>query len=173
MPLWNSGPTIVIRGCYVQDPEAEGYLEVEVGFDELFPRSVPFGERNERANFTIAGLKLRRDEIFLHTKPFYAQVAQGTKWQNAGDYRRLLSALTRRHVYIWRVWESGLDHTEGAYFPWADAGGTDTYWNLRTDTPAGRCPFPVELVGEPSVSELESGLFTVEVTLESKQIAYG
>src|SRR5688500_15160893 len=141
MALWNRKHTIVFRGSTDDDPDGvvAQANEIEVGFETLHPRVVPFGESFEDADYFLTGYRLARYDIFAKFIPVYGQAAQGDRLQTDGDYRRMTNILRMPYAWIWRVYKKGTDHGDG-FFPWADEDGTDFFWHPDDDPDPGNCP---------------------------------
>lgn len=167
MPKWNQGPTAVFRGSNLIDPTAVGFEEIEIGVDDIHVIFEPFGDSRVDIAYDVQGQKLLRPIINIRTKPFYKRNEQGVSWQTHGEYQILTRVLYQfEHLWLFLVWESGLDQTPGNYFKMADESGTDTFFNLTTDIPAGIMPWKIEPLTK-SESKLEAGTFELNLNLQS------
>lgn len=164
---WNQFLSLVFRGNSTNDPTAEGYTEQEIAIISALPYRVFEGDSWTAVGGAIESPQDYRRRIVIDCKPFKTRAQSSTaQYQDYGDFLNLTeNVLTKPYVWIYRAYEAN----SSGVLPRAGTDGTNSFWNLTTDTPAGVLPLAVvvEDLPEPE-TDTDSGTATVSFTVLSR-----
>lgn len=179
---WRSRYAVVVRGHNVTDsPTASGYVEAVIPALYITPKRVPVGSSATYIGDIEKAPRLRRWSIEVKAWPF-KKVATGAGDADA-DYGHIAEqldfVLTRRYVYLYRVFASGTAPANGAVpraaIHTATVDGANTFWNYSSSTddgypysPAGILPLAVECLEGLDPQPLSGGNVDLTFTLTGR-----
>ena len=182
--------TVVFRASMINDPEdteADGFIQLEMEAWEVAPTVRLIGGATTDANgYKTNDPKLIRRLVSIEFLEFVKQVTEGENQDYALYSKFIEHVMTRRFIWIYRVYQSGDAHGTGP-LPRADFDRTDltettttnSFWNLREELDGDDYPFepaghlPMEVVTEDSIeppSHEGNGIYHLEIELAKADV---